>query len=236
MKKIHIGYFVTLVLIICMGGFSFFYVNKQNENSTIEITQKSKIYNVTSDACFKHIYYNIEDLTDNSYNIIIGKIKNIEYIDERAIARTVCDIEVEEVLAGEDIKDETEIKILEYQGYCRLSKFIEVYGNEHFVNYDTSNADKEYFKYTADGEPMVVEGERYVYFLSPCLSSNEINGEYYEIIGTFMGKYLIEDNICERYTPSPNFYNIQEKNRISINNEGIKLDDIREYVLSAKGR
>ncbi len=200
------------------------------------IGENSKIINVSSEACFKHIYVNAEDLTENAYNVIIGEIVELEYIDNNANARTICTVEVDEVLEGNEIVKGERIQILEYQGYCRLSKFVEVYGDDHFKGYDMSHAESEFLKYTVEGEPLVSVGEKYVYFLSPELSNSEIEGNYYEIMGTFMGKYLIKDGLCDRYEPTEDFYDYMGKER-SIKREGVlTLEELKNIIMGMGGK
>ncbi len=230
---------VVIFLLIAIFAINI-YANSSVETNSEEtkeiiIDEDAKIFKVSSEACYQHIYYNAEDLTQKSYNVIIGEIVDLEYVDERALARTLCTVRVDEVLAGNEINRGSEIKILEYQGYCRLSKYVEVYGNDHFPDYDLSSADKEYLEYTVEGEPMVAIGDKFVYFLSPSISNNELDKQYYEIMGTFMGKYSIQDSLCERYKPTEDFYSYETKARSMVQEDVLTLDELRTIVLSESG-
>ena len=223
--------FASIIVIVLWNSEKADIVKSDVRDGTFAVADDARIMYVPSEGSYIHIYSDAQDLTSNSYNVIVGEIIGIEYIDERAIARTICTVKVHEVIAGEEITADTEIKILEYQGYCRLSRFVEVFGNDHFKDYDLSSADTEYFAYTAEGEPFVSVGEQYVYFLSPKLSSEEVDGEYFEIMGTFMGKYRIENDMCARYKPTEDFYDTWTNGRIVKREGSLELNQLKNIVI-----
>lgn len=207
-------------------------------NSQITIADTAKYSNVDIEACFSHKYMNVEEIAYAADNIVVGKIVDITYNDDNAIAKTFCSFAVSDVLKGEEIDANSIITVMEFQGYCRLSKFIEVYGDAHFPDYDEETADTSYFVYSVEGEPLVNIGDEYVLFLSRRLDANSENGEkingmignYYITIATFMGRYkLNEEGLYERYSPYEGFY--KENNfRMISEEEPMSLEEIKTSV------
>ncbi|MDD6571157.1 MAG: hypothetical protein PUF12_02090 [Thermoflexaceae bacterium] len=199
----------------------------------IEISDNASYSQVKMDACFSHIYKNISDLYPDAENIVEGTVIEITYSDENASAATYCTFAVDEVLKGSKIEKNSLITVAAFQGFCRISQYVEIYGNDHFPKFDLSNADAMYFVYAFDGEPLIQTGEKFVLFLSPQQENETIIGSYYIPIGTYMGRYkLNNEGYYERYSPRNDTYAITNgntRNGVEIESP-MTLDEIREAV------
>lgn len=172
--------------------------------------------------------------------MIVGEIVDIQYNDDNAIAKTFCSVAVNEVIKGNDIIENSIISVMELQGYCRLSKFIQVYGDAHFPNYDEEEAETLCFMYSIEGEPLVQIGEKYVFFLSPKLDKDSedgeeldsIEGNYYITKATFMGRYkLNKEGLYQRYSPYDGYYvEFDNQQRALLEEKPLTLEEIKDTV------
>lgn len=202
----------------------------------IEISENAMYSPVRVECCYSHIYTDVADLYPDSENIISGTVVDISYSDEDAVAATYCTVAVDEVLKGEEIESGSLVTVALSQGFCRVSKYAEVYGNDHFPDFDMSKGDTTYFVYAFDGEPLVQNGETFVLFLSPKLEHPAIDGGYFVPIGIFMGRYqLNEEGLYERYAPDTDFYAVTDTvTRSTKTEQPMTLDELREQILEAE--
>lgn len=205
------------------------------ENS-FEISKDAMYSPTWVKSCFSRIYTDVVDLYPDCENIISGTVVDISYSDEDAVAATYCTFAVDEVLKGTEIEAESLITVALFQGFCRVSKYAEVYGNEHFPDFDMSKGDTTYFVYSFDGEPLVQNGESFVLFLSPKQECTSINGWYFVPIGTFMGRYQLNENgLYERYAPDADFYSVTDTITRSVKTEQpMTLNELKEQVQDAE--
>lgn len=209
----------------------------QIENG-LQIEKNAKYRVVESKACFYTTFTDIFDLYPEAENIVVGEIVDLIYNDDGGIAKTFCSVAVSEVLKGNDIQQNSVITMLEYQGYCRMSKYVEYYGADHFTNYDESVAESTYFVYSIEGEPLIQLGDKFVLFLSDKIEKEGISGCYYGAIGTFMGKYkLNEFGTYARYSPEENYYNVVDNMARNVSGEQpMTLEEIRSAIEIAETR
>lgn len=199
--------------------------------NSIHIPSDAKFSTVGSAACLGKIYKNVAELYPAARNIVAGEVVGITYTDTNASARTYYSLAVTEVLKGEDIEEESIVTILELQGYCRLSQFVEKYGTAHFEDYDAQAADSSYFVYTLSGEPLVEIGDRYVLFLGEACKDENASG-YYVVQEAFIGKYQLNDaGFYERYSPEDVYYQVvDEKTGVVTKEAPMTLNEVREAI------
>lgn len=221
MRKV--GIIVILVLLLTYGykyGINTIDKDSYSEQESFLFSKpenSKEIINVNVEACFSDYYRNIPELYEDADNIIIGIVESIVYSDKNADPISYCTINVVDSLKGNITNEKIVIK--EKQGYCRLSQYIQKYGDEHFKDNLYENIQDIYFSYAVDGEPLVEVGDTFVYFLSPKLSDE--NYEYYVPIAIYMGKYrLDEEGLYSRYCPIDGMYDIVNKERMSVLSEG----------------
>lgn len=202
--------------------------------NTVDISEEARFSTVGAMACLGNIYKNVAELYPAVKNIVVGEVVSVAYIDTDANARTYYSFAVTEVLKGNDIEKESIVTILELQGYCRLSQFVEKYGTAHFEDYDAATADSAYFIYTLSGEPMVQPGDKYVLFLGEqCEDENA--SKYYVVQEAFIGKYqLNSEGYYERYSPEDCYYEVVDEKTKAVTREApMTLEEMREAVNAA---
>lgn len=100
---------------------------------------------VSTNLHFEKVYNNINELYDNSTNIVYGTVKEVEYIDDSGAAMTCYDFVVEKVYKGDLIENDM-ISVLANGGYIRLQKFIEVFGDGKFEDYSETKRNQTVLK------------------------------------------------------------------------------------------
>lgn len=200
---------------------------------TFELEKDSQFSVVGGAASFGKIYKNVNELYEDAANIISGEVVEVTYSDEDAIARTYYSFAVNEVLKGDAVKEKTIITVMEMQGYCRLSKYVEKYGADHIENYNELEAENVYFVYTVEGEPLIQKGEQYVLFLGKPHDDRFGDG-YFVTIGAFMGRYQENsDELYERYSPEDIYYQVTDETTRMISYEmPMSYLELKEAILS----
>ncbi|MCQ2452371.1 MAG: hypothetical protein MJ075_04460 [Oscillospiraceae bacterium] len=147
------------------------------------------------DADFQYIYADAAQLSEISPVIVIGTVVDIRYSDKEARPTILEDVEINTILRGGLCEGDV-ITVEEFGGYIRLSTYVEKYGNEKIpFNYD----DNDQIEYgLIGGAPKPNIGDEYVFFLT----ESDIFPGAYNIVGTFMGKYMVNDGTVERFCPS----------------------------------
>lgn len=200
---------------------------------TFEPADDAEFSVVGGAASFGKIYKNVNELYEDAANIISGEVLEITYSDEDAAAKTYYSFAVNEVLKGNAIHEKTIITVMEMQGYCRLSKYVEKYGADHIENYDESEAENIYFVYTVEGEPLIQKGDKYVLFLGNA-HDDHLGDGYFVTIGAFMGRYQANsDELYERYSPEDIYYQVTDGAGRTISREmPMSYTELKEAVLN----
>ena len=177
-------------------------VNSFNPNSY------SNQIEVSSSLDFEKIYNNIDELYNNSINVIYGTVRKVEYIDDSGAALTCYDFVVERSYKGE-LQENDMITVLATGGYVRLQKFIEVFGDGKFKDFSETKRSQTVLKENPMGAPLPKVDDKYLVFLSNPIKNEAPfpDGAYVER-GSFMGRYYYEGDKLVRYKPAdePDFY------------------------------
>ena len=161
---------------------------------------------ISSTLDFAKIYQNVDELYEDSQNVVYGKVKEIAYIDDSGAAITSYKFLIENSYKG-SLKENDMISVLAVGGYVRLQKFIEVFGDAKFKDYSESKRNQTVIQENVMGAPLPQENEKYLLFLSdPIKDESPLPDGAYSEIGAFMGRYYDKENArngntLSRYVP-----------------------------------
>lgn len=166
---------------------------------------------------FFKIYKNVDELNEDSSNVVYGTVKEIENYDESGAAMTCYKFVIEKSYKG-SLKENDMISVLAVGGYVRLQKYIEVFGDGKFEDFSEAQRKTTVIKENPMNAPVPKENDKYVLFLSePIKDEAPLPNGVYSEIGAFMGRYYYDNDIFTRYTPvgESNFYG-QEDEKYSL--------------------
>lgn len=117
------------------------------------------------------------------------------------VGNTVYNFSVEKVYKG-NLKENDLISVLTAGGYARLSKHIEVFGDEKFSDFTAEQINNTVLKTDFMESPTPKIGDKYLLFLSaPTNNENPFPDGLYSEVGTFMGRYVDTNNNFSRHIP-----------------------------------
>ena len=224
MKRIII-LITIIVLMITLAGYNHeTTVTQDIVDKTVAVNSfhpknYSNKIEMSSTLDFAKIYQNIDELYEDSQNVVYGKVKEIAYIDDSRAAITSYNFLIENSYKG-SLKENDMISVLAAGGYVRLQKFIEVFGDGKFKDYSESKRNQTVIEENVMGAPLPQENEKYLLFLSdPIKDESPLPDGAYSEIGAFMGRYYDKENArngntLSRYVPKdePNFYGGENEN------------------------
>lgn len=177
-------------------------------------------------------------------NIIVGQVLDVTYCDENGEPRTFYSFAVTDVWKGDEIEKESIVTILEYQGYCRLSKVAESYakqGYQWYTQYSDKEKESKYELFTYVHEPLVQPGDEYILFLGRKESWNEeyVDGEFFTLPAMYAGKYSLNaDGYYEQFISYPDrqYYGIinSETDELVLSEPLMTLEEMKEAVYRAE--
>ncbi len=144
---------------------------------------------------------NVEEMSAVTTNVVVGEVLDLTYSDSVITesgntATTIYSFAVHEVLKGEQIKPETIITVVEFQGYIRRS--IKKYSHDVDAVYPVPD-DKVYNIDRYAEEPLIAVGDKYVLFIEP-YECDYLEGQAYRNQLLYLGKYFENtDGLYEKY-------------------------------------
>lgn len=180
-------------------------IDKTISLDSIDTSGKKVVCTVGSIPDFAVVYNNLKDLTAGSDYIIKGEILKISYFNVLGHAHTNLTVKVDKSFKG-NLPDNSAISVIEVGGINTIKNLIDFYGQERFkdvTEYDRENClvnDKFY------GAPFSEVGEKVILFMKEITDTSSAMKGSYMPIGTFMGKYTLNNGLYERYSPDNKFY------------------------------
>jgi len=147
-------------------------------------------------------YNNIGELWAESSYVIHGTVRNIRYFDGGGAAQAFCDFEVEESYK-DGLNTGNIITVATSEGYIRMEKEIERYGNDHYQDLSEEEIKNTVFRSRSMAEPPSLEiGKKYLLFLYEPQKGypDLVDGDIYYEINEEQGRYYYNSKgKLERY-------------------------------------